>query len=411
MASLLGYIYHVQRSLYTMPSLSACLAKIESLVPTLQGWPSRLRVKTGLGLHLRGKLSFKAKTKKPGSSRPPSLESLPEWDPQFYASTMEAERRAVAERKHAAVTIRKEEHRRAELFNWPPEAVLRPLSPPMTQHAGDVIDGADTTSARSAVPPGTPDLLDASNSMVDLPKELPPLPASEPKPGNVSTTSPTPETKQGSPLQHEIVSARSAAKQTDIRLPVGNPNPKEADEGSKDSESEDSDRDDETPRASMIGVPNGFAAAMVRQPTQSGHPPARGINRRDTLKATSTNHPRTERTRQPRPPSRGHQNPELALLHHVPPVSETEIHGRGSTEQSNAPPNRQVGLSAKVMWARQLRYRLDFCDKIGDRRTYAAAAQEALAAGYVICPNHVLRRASAIIPIDMALFPNNPADL
>ncbi|KAG9034457.1 hypothetical protein FS837_002198, partial [Tulasnella sp. UAMH 9824] len=138
-------------------------------VPRSTGWPSRLRDKAARGLHLRGKLSSKNERKEPPSTRPLSAESYPEWDPEYYASTMEAERRAVAERLNPAVTIKKEEPVREDAGDDDVTVVLPPLPPRMTQNARDVVEGAKTTSARPPVPPGTPDPLKAPSKSLDGP--------------------------------------------------------------------------------------------------------------------------------------------------------------------------------------------------------------------------------------------------
>ncbi|KAG8912954.1 hypothetical protein FRC01_004816 [Tulasnella sp. 417] len=169
----------------------------------------------------------------------------------------------------------------------------------------------------------------------------------------------------------------------------------------------DSDQSGETSRASRVGVPSGFAAAAVQQAIQSGHAPARDIGRNGKTSSSSS----TERTHRPTAFLRGPQQPQLGLRDRTPQVSETEIRGREPQDRQNIPTSRQVGLSTRDIWARQLEYRLEVSASIGDDRTYAAASQQALGAGFVIYPNHVLRRASALIPKDAALLPNNGASL
>ncbi|KAG9040050.1 hypothetical protein FS837_000887 [Tulasnella sp. UAMH 9824] len=586
-------------------------------LPRPTGWPSRVRDKAARSLHLRGKLSSKKETKKQSSTRPLSSESWTEWDPEFYASTMEAERRAVAERIKPAVTFKKEEPIREEASDEDPKVLLPPLPPPITQNAGEVVEGTKTTSARPPVPSGTPDSLEAPPKSLEVPlknfrsghsshsqtsqtslragsstppgkgatpratpdpipyivieeatpksvrtrrpqcvyqppgfpamqfgadgrcvvakkspdvalkKEepepannraesaeifLPPappplrpklcnvvkdaertsahsparrriptssnvspmpsaskveteptglraapsghlrlrsLPGLEPKASKVSTASPTIVTNPSGLLERENVTVRSAASE----VPPGNHDLNDGDKGSESSRAEGSDRSDETPRASIIGLPREFAAAVVQhpsttetnpsglmarqnvsmgsaasevppknhdldegdkgsesgrsggsersdetirasniglprgfgvavaqQPTPSGNSLAPPIGRNGTLKPRSTNRSCSEHLRPPIAPSRGSQKPELYLSHRVPAVSETD-HGREPTAHSSGSTSSQVGLSGKVMWARQLKYRLDFCATVGDRVKYAAAAQDALKAG------------------------------
>ncbi|KAG8958600.1 hypothetical protein FRC00_002555, partial [Tulasnella sp. 408] len=206
------------------------------------------------------------------------------------------------------------------------------------------------------------------------------------------------EINPGAPLERQNVLVRSVANEVP-------PGPNDGDSGYESSRSGGSD---DTIRASRVGLPGGPGRAAVQQPTPSGHSPVPGIGHNGTPRPRSTSRPYTEYLRPPVATSRRPRKAELAPPHRVPAVSETDRE-REPTAHSSGSTSRQVGLSAKVIWARQLKYRLDFCATIGDRVKYAAAAQEALKAGYVICPNHVLRRASAIIPIDAALLPIDSA--
>ncbi|KAG8916475.1 hypothetical protein FRC01_003125, partial [Tulasnella sp. 417] len=136
------------------------------------GWSSRLRDEAGFGLP-QSKPSSKTKVDDPPISRPLSSESWSEWDPEFYASTMEAERREVAGRINPTATPKRAEPRRAEVRNGSSNVVLPPLPPPMTRTTRDVVEGARSTSASPPVPLYAPKIRDASSKLVvALPKDV-----------------------------------------------------------------------------------------------------------------------------------------------------------------------------------------------------------------------------------------------
>ncbi|KAG8910436.1 hypothetical protein FRC01_006336, partial [Tulasnella sp. 417] len=122
-------------------------------------WPSRLGDKAGFSSHPGSQLSSKTKREEPYSSGPRSSES---WDPEFNPSTMDAERRDVAWRKHSAVTIKIEESRSAEVGYGPSKAALPPPAPSTPRKACAVVEGTRTTSAHPTISRCAPNLRDAS---------------------------------------------------------------------------------------------------------------------------------------------------------------------------------------------------------------------------------------------------------
>ncbi|KAG8893693.1 hypothetical protein FRC01_013413, partial [Tulasnella sp. 417] len=127
------------------------------------GWSSRLGDKAGFSSHPGSQLSSRPKGDEPCSSGPRSSESWPESAPEFNLSTMDAEGRDVAGRKHLAITTKVEESRRAGVGYGSSKVVLPPLSPSMSRKTAAVVEGSRTPSARPPVPRCAPNLRVASS--------------------------------------------------------------------------------------------------------------------------------------------------------------------------------------------------------------------------------------------------------
>ncbi|KAG9020525.1 hypothetical protein FS837_008132, partial [Tulasnella sp. UAMH 9824] len=292
--------------------------------------------------------------------------------------------------KSQGVTLKKEEPEPVSDRAESPEVFLPPLPAPLRPpNPCNVVKNAERTTTHSSPrhrapnsynvsPTPSAGKIEATESTCSRASpsgrvHLPSLSDLDPKPSKVSEASPKTESKPSGLLGRENISVRSAASEVHPVLNDGH-------KRSESCRSGDSGRSDETIKASKVGFPRGPGVATVQQPTPSGHSPAPGIGRKGTLERRSTNRPCIEHLRPPIASSRRPQKPELVRPHHVPAVPETD-RGREPTAHSNGLSSRQVGLSAKVIWARQLKYRLDFCATVGDRVKYAAAAQDALKAG------------------------------
>ncbi|KAG9034456.1 hypothetical protein FS837_002197 [Tulasnella sp. UAMH 9824] len=310
--------------------------------------------------------------------------------PGFPTLQLDTDARCVVAKKSQGVTLEKGEPEPGSDRAESPEVFLPPLPAPLRPpNPCNVVKNAERTAIHSSArqrapkpsnvsPTRSAGKIEATDSTCSRASpsgrvHLPSLPDPEPKSSKVSKASPTIETNPSGLLELENVSVRSTASESPPVLNDGH-------KRSESCRSGDSGRSDETIKASKVGFPRGPGVATVQQPTPSGHSPAPGIGRNGTLEPRSTNRPCTEHLRPPIASSRRPPKPELASSHHVPAVSETD-RGREPTAHSNGSTSRQVGLSAKVIWARQLKYRLDFCATVGDRVKYAAAAQDALKAG------------------------------